>query len=1288
MLKINKIIYLLLLGLFLTPHAHAEWVDISPSVEITQTPQALDRVNRQLFSYVTIKNTSGVTIEAPLQLNIIDPSIPVVNADGLSEDFHSYIQLEEDLVSGTEKTVRVSFQLARIKLSFGSVLKKEGALLQMDEGEFYNPPAIERYITEAKVKENSIFAPYIDGSLIVWVIDGVPFNTVQEIAQSIDASVQGNLGGNEYLFVLTKKGQTLTEMNQFKDQLRVLPEIEFVAINYLSVNNNCGSFVCPDNGNDEKADWYHLEESGILESWTFLTQNQKTIGGTEKIVGVIDSLLVDKSSDFSGEHYDLDIGDISSECITNNRIDLIGCKDAIKKTSNKIISLSPTRSVELIGFGEGNESHGTHVTGIIGATHGNENYSLKDNISGIMHDSKILFLRNGQGRLQSIFGSHVAQKLMVNAFDVKIINMSYGKPPFSQVIENKTYCLFARGYLADNITPDIWMQERIKDCGKEGIDSNRGFRLEALLLNQNTSLPFTATNAALQVLKNTVVDFYLELRRTAEEFYKKLNSISNPKAQGVLFIMAAGNDNQSASFEGGVCSLSSYRSNVLCVAALKKPVVTGEHEFWAFSNYGPQVDIATFGQNIQSTVLKFSTGTPQYYERISGTSQATPIVSGIAGLIWNAYPDLTAPQIRTAIVEGGRKASSLDLTDCAKVGELKQMVQSATDPSKTSIPVANAYCALKYAEKLNQIRLQPKNLKAIAGEGEVQLTWDLVDNATRYTIYSTNKSTSEDITEKIYSSILSFPYTMTGLENNAEYAFTVVAEDNSGESLNSNLVVATPFSSSPIQNKEFFVVSPERVERFNVSFESSTYTVSHPSTTEPDGTGNFSIDSNGSIIFNKNFLLNIISTSNADYYEVEEVRSTNGEWSNETAWLDNNYGVGTVAGFNDDINALKDHFLGNGLWESSITADGKIERPDSNVVGKWWIEGSIFYFDYPDSDTNSLDHKAYKLEAGQLLLATDAKYTDLSRFYFDMAKADAFYQEIIAAPISDDSISDNTLKDKLLAVGWDFTCAINKATSKVECWGNNSDGQLDSDTVTFVNPKQVVAGARSACALDDNGVQCWGENVYGQQNTPSLSNPIDISAGVLHYCALDDNGVHCWGNNQYGQNNVPDNLQNPSQISVGNWHSCALDDTGVRCWGGNSFFGASDVPDDLVNPTLVSAGGGTCALDDNGVRCWGSSGYGNVVPSDLLNPVNVITGLDVYTCAQDDSGLRCWGRGLNGVTTVPNFSNNINILEVRAGYSHVCVFIDAISYLGAVGVHCWGNNDYGQLNVPNHFSLD
>ena len=158
------------------------------------------------------------------------------------------------------------------------------------------------------------------------------------------------------------------------------------------------------------------------------------------------------------------------------------------------------------------------------------------------------------------------------------------------------------------------------------------------------------------------------------------------------------------------------------------------------------------------------------------------------------------------------------------------------------------------------------------------------------------------------------------------------------------------------------------------------------------------------------------------------------------------------------------------------------------------------------------------------------------------------------------------------------------------------------NTLYAVSPDRYVisSGTYHTCALDDNGVTCWGDNYYGQTDVPTLSNPTQVSLGRNHTCVLDDNGVICWGNNGTGQTDVP-TLSNPTQVSLGSVHTCALDDNGVTCWGDKyNDNGQTDVPT-LSNPTQISSGGlHACALDDNGVTCWGHNNFGqSSVPTSL-----------------------------------------------------------------------------------------
>ena len=117
------------------------------------------------------------------------------------------------------------------------------------------------------------------------------------------------------------------------------------------------------------------------------------------------------------------------------------------------------------------------------------------------------------------------------------------------------------------------------------------------------------------------------------------DAITQANQAGILFVAAAGNDNNNN--DSNPTYPAGYEvTNVLSVAALDH---NGNRAY--FSNYGETtVDLAAPGVDILSTSLG------QGYATLSGTSMATPHVSGVAALVLSREPNLTVTALKDRLI--------------------------------------------------------------------------------------------------------------------------------------------------------------------------------------------------------------------------------------------------------------------------------------------------------------------------------------------------------------------------------------------------------------------------------------------------------------------------------------------------------------------------------------------------------------------------------------------------------------------------------------------------------------
>ncbi|PJJ83432.1 S8 family serine peptidase [Mucilaginibacter auburnensis] len=161
-------------------------------------------------------------------------------------------------------------------------------------------------------------------------------------------------------------------------------------------------------------------------------------------------------------------------------------------------------------------------------------------------------------------------------------------------------------------------------------------------------------------------------------------------SKDVLLVQASGNDNQNVdvkpqypndTFEDGTVT---DMPNVICVGAsgAKNDATLAA----SFSNYGKKnVDVFAPGAKVTSINMDAE------FNTADGTSFASPIVAGIAALILEYYPNLSAKQLKQAILQS---ATPLTGTMVNKPGTEEKV--DFTTLSKTG-GIANAYRALQIA---------------------------------------------------------------------------------------------------------------------------------------------------------------------------------------------------------------------------------------------------------------------------------------------------------------------------------------------------------------------------------------------------------------------------------------------------------------------------------------------------------------------------------------------------------------------------------------------------------------
>ena len=224
----------------------------------------------------------------------------------------------------------------------------------------------------------------------------------------------------------------------------------------------------------------------------------------------------------------------------------------------------------------------------------------------------------------------------------------------------------------------------------------------------------------------------------------------------MLFVAAAGNDG----FSNDILPTYPASYDVANIVAVAATTNTDGRAF--FSNYGAaSVDLGAPGVDILSTTIGNT------YSFSSGTSMATPHVSGAAALVLSRCTLDTAELKSTLLSTVQPVAALASLTTTGGRLDVNSAIRSCMAPPS-----------------------QPTGLMATGRDGSVALSWSSVAGATGFTVK--RSETSGGPYTSIATGVSSTTFIDTAVVNGRTYFYVVAASNGLGTSDDSNEASATP----------------------------------------------------------------------------------------------------------------------------------------------------------------------------------------------------------------------------------------------------------------------------------------------------------------------------------------------------------------------------------------------------------------------------------------------------------------------------------------------------------------
>lgn len=140
-----------------------------------------------------------------------------------------------------------------------------------------------------------------------------------------------------------------------------------------------------------------------------------------------------------------------------------------------------------------------------------------------------------------------------------------------------------------------------------------------------------------------------------------VNPVSSELSEAITYAVDAG---ALVFFASGNSGTTIADAQVAANPLVKAIGATNEYDVLAgYSNYGPQIVLTAPAAGVVTDIADrrgYTSGA--YYTGFAGTSASTPVVAGLAALVWSQNPSLTAPQVLQILIDGADQIGELPYT--------------------------------------------------------------------------------------------------------------------------------------------------------------------------------------------------------------------------------------------------------------------------------------------------------------------------------------------------------------------------------------------------------------------------------------------------------------------------------------------------------------------------------------------------------------------------------------------------------------------------------------------------